>query len=94
MKNTSVRRRVMCCSTRCGHTWSSAPFHAGEKAGDPLVEANELMGIMPDARAWQQLMDADENTQFQERLREQTRTGRPSGEPHFIAHAEQTKSEK
>ena len=71
------------------YRWSSAAFHAGEVAGDPLVESNDLLGLLADVRAWLQLMESDDDGNQHERLRQATRTGRPGGNAEFIAHAEQ-----
>lgn len=71
------------------YRWSSAAFHAGAVQQDSLIEHNDLLGILPTARAWLQLMDSEDNAQGHDALRQATRTGRPGGDPAFIAHAEQ-----
>lgn len=70
------------------YRWSSAAFHAGEKARDALVQTNDLLGLLPDARAWRQLMEGEDNAKQRDSLRQATRTGRPDGDANFIAHTE------
>ena len=71
------------------YRWSSAAFHAGNIADDPLVERNDLLGLLPDTRSWRQLMENEaEAATGNELLRQITRTGRPCGEPEFVSHAE------
>ena len=71
------------------YRWSSAAFHAGTASSDPLVERNDLLGLLPDERAWQQLMQIETATKGHDYLRQVTRTGRPCGDAIFVARAEQ-----
>lgn len=82
-----VRARLV--ARAVDYRWSSAAFHAGKIAGDPLVKANDLLGALPDARAWLQLMQSDASATQHDSLRQATRTGRPDGNADFIARAEQ-----
>ena len=70
------------------YRWSSASLHAGQTASDALVQPNDLLGVLPDARSWRQLMEAEAIESQQDLLRQITRTGRPCGEAKFVAHAE------
>ena len=70
------------------YRWSSAAFHAGDMATDPLVPLNDLLGVLPDARSWRQLMEAEDSEDQDKLLRRITRTGRPCGQAEFVAHAE------
>ena len=69
------------------YRWSSAAFHAGEVSHDVLVERNDLLGLLPDARAWKQLMEDHVPAARDEHLRQLTRTGRPCGDRAFVARA-------
>lgn len=71
------------------YRWSSAAFHTEQRGHDPFVETNDLLGLLPDARAWRQLMENDWDDNVAIRLRQQTRTGRPYGTPEFVGRAEQ-----
>ena len=58
----AAARYVMLNPVRAGlveravdYRWSSAAFHAGDKASDVLVQPNDLWGLLPDAHAWRQL---------------------------------------
>lgn len=70
------------------YRWSSAAFHAGATSSDALVERNDLLGILPDARAWRQLMESESSAKQQSELRQFTRTGRPGGANAFVERAE------
>ncbi len=80
--------RACLVSRACDYRWSSAAFHAGEAKDDPLVEANDLMGLLADARAWRQLMESEATVKQEDYLRQVTRTGRPSGDAAFVREAE------
>ena len=71
------------------YRWSSAAFHAGLKSSDVVVKSNGLLGLLPDERAWLQLMESQGNARLHEYLRGATRTGRPDGGKEFMAHAQQ-----
>lgn len=81
--------RVHLVARAVDYRWSSAAFHAGLCSSEILVERNDLLGLLPDARAWQQLMESEQASQSQDYLRQLTRTGRPCGDDSFVARAEQ-----
>jgi putative transposase len=62
------------------HPWSSAPFHAGEKDEDPLVNDRTLFGLVND---WRNFL-SDEFPAMDSSIRKSTRTGRPVGDEEFI----------
>ncbi len=67
------------------YQWSSAAAHAGLRDDDVLtVDAHKLVGV-GDWRAWLREIDEDELIQ---RLRLNTRTGRPFGDELFVSEAE------
>lgn len=67
------------------HPWSSAAYHIGKNETDILVADRNLMGLIDD---WQSFL-ADTDTPPPEAIRLSTRTGRPAGDPSFIASLEQ-----
>lgn len=80
-----VRARLS--ETAVSWPWSSAAFHCGLRAEDALVKPNTLLGEVPDARAWQQLMESPGEEGI-EQVRRLTRTGRPCGGETFVSQAE------
>lgn len=84
-----VRARLV--ARAADYRWSSAAFHAGAIEQDPLIERNDLLGLLPNTRAWLQLMDSedDDGAKQHDALRQATRTGRPGGDATFVARAEQ-----
>ncbi len=82
-----VRARIV--QRAVDYRWSSAALHAGLKSSDAVVERNDLLGLLPDERAWLQLMESEGDASLHELLRQITRTGRPNGGAEFVAHAEQ-----
>lgn len=74
------------------YCWSSAAFHTQDRTRDGLVEKNDLLGLLPDTRAWRQLLENEADVEKDEQagaVRQLTRTGRPCGTPTFVDHAEQ-----
>ena len=68
------------------HEWSSAAFHCGLRAADPLVSTNDLLASMiPDWSAW---LNAPESQDEFQLLRQNTRLGRVSGTEPFIRSIE------
>jgi putative transposase len=61
-----------------GYRWSSAAGHVKGR-GDALVAA---------VTNWRRFLTADEDEEQVERLRRHLRTGRPLGDPAFIARLE------
>lgn len=71
------------------YQWSSAAAHAGLRNDDVLAaDAHKLVGA-GDWRAWLREIDEDELIQ---RLRLNTRTGRPIGDELFVGEAERATS--
>ncbi|MCX5831398.1 MAG: transposase [Deltaproteobacteria bacterium] len=66
------------------YPWSSAAYHTGQAETDILVADRTLLGLVED---WQTFLADAENRQ-PEALRLATRTGRPAGDPSFIASLE------
>ena len=67
--------------------WSSARFHLGRAAADPLVIDRTLLGLVRDARGWRELL-GEEDAEAEGHLRLATRTGRPAGDGRFLARME------
>ncbi len=67
--------------------WSSAAFHIGKsRAG--IISGNLFEYIGVTAGEWVNLLCKSDDRDFQNYLQEQTRTGRPAGEPSFITELE------
>ncbi len=63
--------------------WSSARYHLALQDKDPLIRDRTLLGLVPDARAWRELLTgADEPAERQ--LRRSSRTSRPAGDREFV----------
>jgi putative transposase len=68
------------------YLWSSAGFHCGLRAADPLVTPDSpLIGALNNWSAW--LRDPDEQGAI-DRIRKNTRTGRPTGSNDFVNQLE------
>ncbi len=65
------------------YPWSSAGFHAGERARDPLVADRDLVGTAQEWREW--LLSDPEDMPA---LRKATSTGRPCGDAQFVRRVE------
>lgn len=63
------------------YRWSSAPYHCGIRTFDPLVsKESPLIGAIDDWASWLRVPDAQREFEL---LRQNTRTGRPSGAKEF-----------
>ena len=67
------------------YRWSSARYHAGLEATDPLAADGSWLG---DAKAWRECLESD--PEEIERLRQRTRSGRVLGSERFVLRAERT----
>ncbi|HEY6008545.1 MAG TPA: transposase [Geobacteraceae bacterium] len=63
------------------YPWSSARFHAGKTATDPLVKDRTLRGLID---RWEDFVSVNDEEAIS-RLRQATRTGRPTGDEQFVA---------
>ncbi|MFC1601638.1 transposase [Candidatus Sumerlaeota bacterium] len=61
--------------------WSSAGFHLGRRASDPLADASALLDHVPD---FAEIVRDPLGDQPCERLRRHERTGRPLGDASFV----------
>lgn len=76
--------RAGICRQAWEYPWSSAAFHAGITAEDPLVSKN--IAELP-AGEWRKMLEEDPSAI--EELRRYSRSGRPAGAPEFIGRAEE-----
>ena len=67
--------------------WSSARYHLGQAESDLLVADRTLLGLVPDAKGWRELL-AEEDEEAEARLRRATRSSRPAGGEDFIRRVE------
>lgn len=64
------------------YRWSSAAYHCGLRATDPLVSPDSpLIGAIDDWSAWLRIPNTEAEMDL---LRRNTRTGRPSGSKEFV----------
>ena len=68
------------------YPWSSAAWHVGDRATDPLVSGNELLGGLIDD--WRNYLDAEENPREIATIRRETRGSRPLGNDEFVSSLE------
>lgn len=68
----------------CDYPWSSARFHLGIVADDPLVVDRTLLGLITD---WEEFL-ADSDANGTAAVVAATRTGRPAGDADFLAELE------
>ena len=64
------------------YPWSSAGFHAGEVASDPLVIDRTLLGLIPD---WKCFLSGDTSGDDYNRLKLVMQSGQPAGDDDFVA---------
>lgn len=73
--------------------WSSAVFHLGAVKKDPVVANPDLLGEVPNVRAWRQILESgqvkDREIAAYDGLRLATRTGRPWGSEKLFDTAEE-----
>jgi len=67
--------------------WSSARYHLGRTGKDPLIRDRTLRGLVPDTRAWRELL-AEEDEAAEAALRRSSRTTRPAGDKDFVKRVE------
>ncbi len=72
------------------YEWSSAAFHLGKRKADALVsdEDRALLGLMPDHRAWRQLLADGVDEIAAKRIEKHLSTGRPLGGDGFVRRLE------
>ncbi len=70
------------------YRWSSARFHLGRTRKDPLVEDRTLLGLLPDGRAWRELLDGGVEEMEARRIAKHLSTGRPLGDERFVRRLE------
>jgi len=68
------------------YAWSSAPAHCGFKTDGLLSDEFPPKGVIEDWSAW--LQEGQKDDEAEERIRRQTRTGRPCGSSTFLDHLE------
>ncbi|MFQ5805591.1 MAG: transposase [Phycisphaerae bacterium] len=73
------------------YAWSSARFHVGLRETDDLIRDRNLLGLVPD---WRAFLGMEEDSTQVEFLRGKTRTGRPCGSDAFIKRAERLTGRK
>ena len=71
------------------YPWSSARFHLGRRRKDPLVEDRTLLGLVPDGRAWRELLDGGVDEIEAGRIEMHLSTGRPLGDEGFVKRLEE-----
>ena len=62
------------------YRWSSAQFHLGRLAADPLVKDRSLLGLVRD---WAKYLEGSDEAAHKQLLRS-IRSGRPAGSDHFV----------
>lgn len=72
------------CQSPEGWAWSSARAHL-RRADDGLVTVKPMLDRVSD---WREYLGAGENIDMQQRIRENTRTGRPGGADDFVSKLE------
>ncbi|MEW6358204.1 MAG: transposase [Planctomycetota bacterium] len=83
VERNPVRARLVRKAWR--YRWSSAAYHAGERATDPLVKERDLWDLGGDWKSFLEEEDEESNAA----LRLSTRTGRPYGEEDFVTLLEE-----
>ncbi len=64
------------------YPWSSAGFHSGKAASDPLVKDSTLIGLIAD---WKGFLVEGKGAGEADRIRTATQTGLPAGDDAFVA---------
>jgi putative transposase len=64
------------------YPWSSAGFHVGEVASDPLVIDRTLLGLIPD---WKYFLAGETSGVDTDRFKLAMQTGLPAGDDDFVA---------
>ncbi len=73
--------------------WSSARYHLGRIAADLLVADRTLLGLVPDAQGWRELL-AEADAGAEQSVRKGSRTGRPAGDLAFARKLERKTGRK
>ena len=70
-----------------GWRWSNARYHLRRTDKDPLIRDRTLLGLVPDARGWRELL-AEEDAAAEAVLRRSSRSTRPAGDREFVKRVE------